>query len=254
MDMYNLVENERLSFWGDTSTRTPKVLKRSWTHFPDSRSVLFVLRRCSECCALVTKTRERLIEAYHSFTLIMQTGAFLQLVLTLAAVASRLGSLLIEVSATIVHCQHAFYEVLQAIDPTQAASVKHILQKDAVDDNAQSGGDILPQPATVPEPGEDLGNTVKRSSALVQETTANLLQVEQSPSLSTKAADRDSDLAAMSVVTSVRTAVKRKSSSSGPTLLPNDQSIQRRNGEHQQQNEVNKRKKKRDEIDDIFGF
>lgn len=60
-----------------------------------------------------------LIVSYSSFTLMMQTGYFLQLILTLAAIASRLNLLLVEISSTLELCQEAFYHLLQILDASE---------------------------------------------------------------------------------------------------------------------------------------
>ncbi|KAF9805501.1 hypothetical protein IEO21_09014 [Rhodonia placenta] len=55
MDAFNLVENIRLSFWGDTTLHSTKVLKGPWTHTPDVKYVRFVLQRCADCRQLMVK-------------------------------------------------------------------------------------------------------------------------------------------------------------------------------------------------------
>ncbi|KAG5727678.1 hypothetical protein E4T56_gene12248 [Termitomyces sp. T112] len=67
-----------------------RATKGSWTHFPDRPFVTLVSQKLNMCSALVTRMQERLTEAYRSFTLAMQSGAFLQLILTLVAVVSRI--------------------------------------------------------------------------------------------------------------------------------------------------------------------
>ena len=51
-----------------------------------------------------------------SFALVMQTAAFLQLILTLAAIASRLSSLLSEIHSCIELAQTAYLQLLQILD------------------------------------------------------------------------------------------------------------------------------------------
>ena len=46
-----------------------KLLKGSWTHCPDSKSVLFVFRRCSDAHLLLEKVQIFLTRPCHSETL-----------------------------------------------------------------------------------------------------------------------------------------------------------------------------------------
>jgi len=97
----NVVEILRHSFFGEGAYENPKLIKGSWTHFPDIPSMLFTTERLSACSALVKKMHMRLIDAYRFLTLAMQSGAFLQLILTLIALVSRLGTICLEVLEAI---------------------------------------------------------------------------------------------------------------------------------------------------------
>ncbi|EIW60456.1 uncharacterized protein TRAVEDRAFT_165252, partial [Trametes versicolor FP-101664 SS1] len=169
MNMDDAVESLRLAFWGDPSSRTPKLLKGPWTHCPDAKVLLFVMERCSACCTLVDRARERLLRAYESFTLMMQTGAFLQLVLALAAIASRLSLVLSEVRSALEVSWAASYRALQTLFPAEVAKVKKL-----VDTNSTAAlppapvpsistftpSDVVPEPGDVPD--EDLGSALVR--------------------------------------------------------------------------------------------
>ncbi|RPD79992.1 hypothetical protein L226DRAFT_187761 [Lentinus tigrinus ALCF2SS1-7] len=115
MHIDDVVESLRLSFWGEPSGRTAKIMKGPWTHYPDAMPLLFVLERCSACCMLIDRARERLLGIYDSFTLMMQTGAFLQMILVLAAIASRIRLLLLEMRAALEVSWSASYRALQTI-------------------------------------------------------------------------------------------------------------------------------------------
>ncbi|KAH9934759.1 uncharacterized protein B0H18DRAFT_486926 [Fomitopsis serialis] len=116
MQLYGLVETMRVAFWGEAALQNSKLLKGPWTHAPDASLVTFVLRRCSEGCLLLEKAQDRFSSAYHSFTLVMQTAAFLQLILTLAAITSRLSELLNEVQSCMKLTQDACCRLLQNLD------------------------------------------------------------------------------------------------------------------------------------------
>lgn len=131
--------------------RRKKVLKGPWTRYPDAKSLLFVLERCSACCTLIDRVslkhdvglrRGTDLLAFkrpknvhyvptskltpplllcrrptpnRSFTLMMQTGAFLQLTLALVAIASRANILLSEVKAVLEISWSAGYTALHIL-------------------------------------------------------------------------------------------------------------------------------------------
>ncbi|TFK54928.1 hypothetical protein OE88DRAFT_1805340, partial [Heliocybe sulcata] len=93
LEPFNLMELLRCSFFGAAVVENPKSMKGPWTHYPDGRCILFVMERLSSCSLLLEKTRIQLSEAYQFFCLSMQSGYFVQLVLTIVAITSRLDSL-----------------------------------------------------------------------------------------------------------------------------------------------------------------
>ncbi|KAH9854156.1 hypothetical protein C2E23DRAFT_819792 [Lenzites betulinus] len=171
MHMDDVVESLRLAFWGAPPARTAKLLKGPWTHYPDVRALLFVTERIAACCTLLDRAQERLLRAYESFTLMIQTGAFLQLMLVLAAIASRLSILLTEVRAALEIAWSASYRALQTLYPASAAKVKKLVKSDtavSLPATAPSRRDSKPQPAANHDPGpgdvqdEDLGSALVR--------------------------------------------------------------------------------------------
>ena len=130
-----------------------KIMKGPWTHYPDAKPLLFVLERCSACCMLIDRVSATHVPhiplqnmaltakpiqgsrtpfgyirvrspfrvsgedltstPFRSFTLMMQTGAFLQMILVLAAIASRMRLLLLEVRSALEISWSASYRALQ---------------------------------------------------------------------------------------------------------------------------------------------
>ncbi|KAF9464649.1 hypothetical protein BDZ94DRAFT_454330 [Collybia nuda] len=90
------------SFFDEKFGIGSKSPKGPWTHFPDTAFVVFVLARLSACSDLLRKMHSRAMNAYQSFTLVMKSGIFLQLVLTLAAIASRLRNVSSELQHALV--------------------------------------------------------------------------------------------------------------------------------------------------------
>jgi len=87
---------------------------------------MFVAERLTACLTLVSKFHERLLEIYGSFKLAMQSGAFIQLILTLAAIAARIDALVPEFQDVIRMGWKINHRILQILDPGQASSIKPI--------------------------------------------------------------------------------------------------------------------------------
>ncbi|RDX56858.1 hypothetical protein OH76DRAFT_1336277 [Lentinus brumalis] len=214
MHMDDVVESLRLSFWGEPSGRTTKTMKGPWTHYPDAKPLLFVLERCSACCMLIDRARERLLGIYESFTLMMQTGAFLQMMVILAAIASRMRLLMVEVRAALEVSWSACYRALQTIFPSEAQTVK-VLPRNVDTDAASSDvASSVPQSralSSVPTPiethEEDLGDTmsrpVQRATLTQEQSRVATVSVSEPPLL-----PRDDDVmdaGAFSLATELRT-------------------------------------------------
>ncbi|KAJ7156018.1 hypothetical protein C8R43DRAFT_998843 [Mycena crocata] len=119
LSLLSLVDSLRYSFFAEELQPTPKLLKGSWTHYPDTASVSFVLERIGGALILVQKMHERLGHAYHLVTLAMQTGAFIQLILTLAGITSRMDNLVLELAAVLELTWAAIHRILLALKARQ---------------------------------------------------------------------------------------------------------------------------------------
>lgn len=261
MDAFNLVENIRLLFWGDTTLHSAKVLKGPWTHTPDVKYVRLVLQRCADCRQLMDKTQERLRAAYHSFTLLVQTAAFLQLSLTLVAIASRICSLLGDAQVAIEMCQTACFRTLQILDPQEAQKMIHLAGNLGSSSRKLSAVEItVPQPQIImPDKNiaEDLGDVVQRApSPPSEDTPANVLLNTEALSLHLEAPYTAEATTNDSIVQVVREPIQRASGK--PSILPDSKpaEVTRKRGVDSQEKTPSKKKKKKktDEIDDIFGF
>ncbi|KAJ7905446.1 hypothetical protein B0H14DRAFT_2326758 [Mycena olivaceomarginata] len=112
LSLLSLVDSLRYSFFAEESQQNSKLLKGSWTHYPDPSSVSYVHGQVAASITLVQKMHERLTHAYRSFSLAMQTGAFIQLILTLAGIASRMSSLVSELTSVLEQVQGAVRYIL----------------------------------------------------------------------------------------------------------------------------------------------
>ncbi|KAJ7582754.1 hypothetical protein C8J56DRAFT_955638 [Mycena floridula] len=85
------------SFFGSESSRkNSKSFKGPWTHYPNAQLLAFVIERLSAYLALADKMHRQLQEAYRTFNLAMQSGSFLQLILTMVAIVSRADILVLQ--------------------------------------------------------------------------------------------------------------------------------------------------------------
>ncbi|KAM5535224.1 hypothetical protein V8D89_011160 [Ganoderma adspersum] len=283
MHMDEVVENLRLSFWGEPSARTKKALKGPWTYCPDPKSLLFALERCSACCTLIDRAREHLLRAYESFTLVMQTGAFLQLVLALAAIASRTNILLSEVKAALEISWSASYRALQTLHPSDVQQVKRLLQ---TSEGNVGSSNVIPSATTsrplskVPTPSEildeDLGHTLNRTTPIgaPEEKSATTISASTSapfapatpqPTTDEEMFEEHLDITDFSLSSEFEFGQGRRvspaASAAVSTSIPTAASVPTAAKRKKDSSEggatktaKRRKKKKRDEIDDIFGL
>lgn len=99
------IELLRASFFGFSTPRDidPKVFKGAWDHVPDGFYLSFVMERLLSSRKLVGKMIERLAHSYHHFSVAMQSGAFIQLIVLFSAISSRMSTLLSELGQVLDH-------------------------------------------------------------------------------------------------------------------------------------------------------
>ncbi|KAJ3537383.1 hypothetical protein NM688_g6699 [Phlebia brevispora] len=192
--------------------------------------------------------------AYNQFNLDLQTGAFLQLILVLTAVASRLHILLEELGSAIDECKHTCVQLLGVLDPTHVPSnVSSVAQTPT---EVLAGMSILPSPL-IGDDEEDVGQSTPavRRSEILSETQVDQLQVAASrgdkepevESLDFMFSTNTNSSASMPIAhsTVVHTTITAHEEQDNPTT-------KRRREERSTR--VTKKKRKKDEIDNIFGF
>ncbi|KAI8998704.1 hypothetical protein BD414DRAFT_475826 [Trametes punicea] len=264
MHIGDVVESLRLAFWGDPSSRTTKMLRGPWTHCPDAKALLFVMERCSACCMLIDRARDRLLRAYESFSLMMQSGAFLQLVLVLAAVASRMSILLSEVRAALEVTWSAGHRVLCTLFPSEAGKVKQLGSAEphepapvpAAPSAASRSKSPLAEPGRGEVEDEDLGRTLARPPPRAPEQNVDASFYADAVANSRPDAP-PSDAMTFSLSSELAQLIVPPPSAPGPSesaphTMPNTPKRKKPDGESGRP--AKKKKKKRDEIDDIFGF
>lgn len=113
------IELLRASFFGFTISRDidHKVFKGAWDHVPDGLYLSFVMERLLSSRKLVGKMLERLTHAYHHVTVAMQSGAFIQLVVLFSAICSRMSTLLSELGQVLNHGASICDRFLAIFDP-----------------------------------------------------------------------------------------------------------------------------------------
>ncbi|KAH8117525.1 hypothetical protein DFH11DRAFT_1504506 [Phellopilus nigrolimitatus] len=240
MQMQGLTDDLRYLFYCARGGRREEVhLKSAWAQVPDARFVHFTHERTRGSLELIARARERFSGAFHSFSLMMQTGAFLQLILTLTAIVSRMDALVAEMSTVLETLSATLSLLLEALGEKKAKIKSKNDAKRPIKSDPRSGSDVKVDFVVDEIMDEDLGSAVIRRNVEVPSSNSNpdhdfsadsfLLEAEPVPSLI------------------VSTTVEHASStvaSSTAGRTPKD-----RTGETKK----TKKKKKRDEIDDIFG-
>ncbi|GLB34994.1 putative protein with domain of unknown function (DUF4477) [Lyophyllum shimeji] len=210
-----IADTLRSSFFAaEAAPSNSKMMRGSWTHIPELAPVDLASQRCSACCALLEKMQEKLLDSYRSFNLAMQSGAFLQLILTLAAIASRMRA----VGEELQEVLQATQDIARRISGILSAPTNNLapLITDAVENEATTHPHH-PQEFLTPQSG------IAESSGLDLMTTS----VQTGPT---------------------RRIVERSAAATADALkLQTAAKV----SEHSRKK---KRPKPRDEIDDIFGF
>ncbi|KAF9227966.1 hypothetical protein BS17DRAFT_774548 [Gyrodon lividus] len=241
LDLPGSVDLLRASFVGLNFTKDQKALRNTWNHVPEEPYVSFVMERLVSCSFLVCKMHERLREAHHHFTLAMQSGAFIQLVILFAAISSRMSALLLELEEVLHLGASTCDRLLVILDPTRKITTKN-------DNNCEqsSAGPRASRPSEVdPDvPLEDVGHSIYHvpsdtsisvaENSTVESSVLTMLEMRIAPSLVCTTTD-----AVERAILQTETSTVRVAKSSGASS---------------QKHRLKKaRKKKQDEIDDIFG-
>ncbi|OBZ75238.1 hypothetical protein A0H81_04390 [Grifola frondosa] len=290
MAMQEVVESLRLSFWGDASVRTSKILKGSWTHYPDAKPMTFVLERCANAFSKHIseyKRHEASAEvdlALRTFSLAIQNGAFAQLILTLIAITSRMDMLLTEVRATLDITWSACYGALQTLhassdspsmscrddyispilygQPSQVRLVKPLTEREFEDISSPNSTFVEPIKQVPSAEGiidEDLGSSLDRPKIAEGMTRVSLLPTEESSTFGANVSSQSEAALVFEptkIISSLPAAVKIPESlpvsrESTVTITKRRKTEGDSTGPKQP---LKKKKKKKDEIDDIFGF
>ncbi|KAL5529062.1 hypothetical protein ACEPAG_5036 [Sanghuangporus baumii] len=100
--LLGLLDDLRYSFYvGEDTERNPKILKNAWSKVPDEKFLTFMHDRLKDILQLIYTTKERLMKAFHSLSLMIQTGAFLQLIVILIAIVSRVNAIMEELETAL---------------------------------------------------------------------------------------------------------------------------------------------------------
>ncbi|KAF5368553.1 hypothetical protein D9758_002231 [Tetrapyrgos nigripes] len=209
-----VLDSLRVTFFRGADPNNAKSMSGSWTQYPDEKYVSDVTSSLAAFSSLAQKMHEKLSTTYRSFSLAMQTGAFIQLILTLTAIASRMAILVSELDNTAQKIKQVLVRLLS------------VLRVGLEQSQVASGFTKRFQNDQIPV------SEKKHSSTPLPPASQQSMSLE------------------MPVVAPVRTVLqdvpivverKQKPERTKPDVKP-DGSIKK------------KRKKRKDEIDDIFGF
>ncbi|KAI0064624.1 hypothetical protein BV25DRAFT_1800468 [Artomyces pyxidatus] len=163
-----LIESLRGSFYGEqVASIGTKALKGAWSHFPSASQIAFVLSQLRTCSLLLEQVRAANLEDVLVFILALQTGAFLQLMVVLVALVSKLDRLALDAAALLAPLYRDCHRVLQRLHPADARKVRSTIapsvQADApaVVEPAQTTASADPV-QTEALLDEDLGQSISR--------------------------------------------------------------------------------------------
>ncbi|KAK0210710.1 hypothetical protein DFS33DRAFT_1378698 [Desarmillaria ectypa] len=101
LDLVKLIDDMQQSFFDANTANMKKALKGAWTCYPDHEFVSYMRNRLELISKLASKTHARLSQAYRSLSLAIQSGAFIQYIVLLVAIISRMDILTVELLAGV---------------------------------------------------------------------------------------------------------------------------------------------------------
>ncbi|OCB84099.1 hypothetical protein A7U60_g8771 [Sanghuangporus baumii] len=125
-----------------------------------------VERKLRDISELICTTKERLMKAYHSLLLMMQTGAFLQLIVILTAIVSRLSAVMEELGTILRPLLNHLDVLLEALENKRNKKMTRIADRTqmpkATSKSTHPINRAVSDSEQVDSNGEDLGSTVLR--------------------------------------------------------------------------------------------
>ncbi|KAI0695910.1 hypothetical protein BC835DRAFT_1344488 [Cytidiella melzeri] len=268
--LHALVDRVRLSFWGNDVQSNSKSLKGPWLYYPDGRTVEAALRRLVDCHILVKRMHEHVGKAHNHFNLQFQTGAFLQLILTLTAISARIAILLTEIQYSIEAGCHALHKLLLALHPTIEwrvpwwLKVSPIIPASVAEMPSARASQAIATHILATDIDEDIGISVTLGN--IAATTAQNMSSPKScrednlPVPTVAVVHSSEPMSATSQVQlKANTALQPIAQKETDRVSAQISFVERRDAEHANQapkavKRKPKKKKKIDEIDEIFGF
>jgi len=231
LQLPELVAELRAAFFG---TNSKKLLKGAWNQCPDVPFVKHIALRLGASVKLLNHMKERIDSAYRHLALAMQSGAFVQLILLLVGMTSRMAALVSSLHESVTAGQSLCGRMIDAFELSSAgqphASVPGALHT--------SGNE--PDPSTCT--GVQSDRTTQGRPTTIKDSEEILRRLAVPP---TEEDERRPD----NGVTQVnRKAIQKNKASAYPQKL-NTQSKQARPGASRKE-----KKMRINEIDGIFGF
>ncbi|KAL0946945.1 hypothetical protein HGRIS_013104 [Hohenbuehelia grisea] len=243
LNVQNLLHELRCSFFGRDAFDNAKILKGSWNSIPNYEYTAFVLERLAACSRLTEQMQAALERAYSYFSLGMQSGAFIQLIVVLAALVSRMNTLISEIRDMSRSSWTALYCFLRVLDPKRSLKIPSLdgslpTRRNRIDSTKPT----LPlEPETRSDIAihEDLGVPLARPQVSTPEEGPVISEAVEI-SLNVAPALQPPSVVARKVVKASNTAISK---------VKNSRDASKSKGARQKA----KKEKPRDEIDDIFG-
>lgn len=234
IDLTDFVFRLRCSFFGEDALRNLNVLKGAWTLCPDVETLTRAQERCAEAQTLLAKFQARTMDAYNSFSISIQTGAFIQILLVLAAITARMNSIAQEYEETIGSLLQSIRRLRAALERTSVGEIS----------GAQSFT------------GSSLQEIVQSTSKSTACSLMEELMIVDPPTVAKVEATFPENSQAPIEVVSSNEATKKKDQSPGMASTGNStrRLAQKSHPPKEQKRPVKEKKRRRDEIDDIFGL
>lgn len=269
MNVLDTVEALRYSFWdagpqkyGATgfcdsemtlSNPSPKALKSAWTHLPDAKTVRNTVDRLHDYLTFANSMDSHLTKAYNHLVLDLKTGAFLQLILTLIAITSRMSMLLSEIGSALEQAWTSCYRLHLILDPSGSFGPRmvHGHFKTTHPEPPPQATSAQQTTLAIPDLDEDVGSSIEAQQAVVASGSVDALDavIPSSNEQDFMFAAPATDTRAVARTVVSRKEIKVKSEKALKRSVKDVVEEDKDSG-----TKPKKKKKKKDEIDAIFGF
>ncbi|KAF8610087.1 hypothetical protein BDV93DRAFT_549938 [Ceratobasidium sp. AG-I] len=167
------------SLFHEESFGAPKVFSGAWTRIPSFENVGKILQRLLDISLLLRTANEAFQKAYRAFCLFMSNTAFLQLTIVLVSVDARMTSLASSLLQSLSSIIPRVYAVFEALEPPALLKRRLSMRLKELSSASAQPPLELPVPASSPKDSdtiplytgdEDIGSAIPRTALPTQPT------------------------------------------------------------------------------------